>query len=112
VRLSLDDFGTGYSSLSYLQRLPVTSVKIDKSFVEPLLNDDTAKAIVHAVVNLAHSLSLSVIAEGVDSGPVMEQLTALGCDALQGFYVASPMSPDRLEHWIATNSPTATRRPL
>jgi EAL domain-containing protein (putative c-di-GMP-specific phosphodiesterase class I) len=55
-------------------------------------------------------LSLSVIAEGVDSGAVMEQLTALGCDALQGFYVASPMSPDRLELWIATNSPRAARR--
>ena len=110
VRLSLDDFGTGNSSLSYLQRLPVTAVKIDKSFVEPLLSDETAKAIVRAVVDLAHSLSLSVIAEGVDSGAVMEQLTALGCDALQGFYVASPMSPDRLELWIATNSPRAARR--
>ena len=112
VRLSLDDFGTGNSSLSYLQRLPVTAVKIDKSFVEPLLSDDTARAIVRAVVNLAHSLNLSVIAEGVDSRPVMEQLTALGCDALQGFYVASPMSPDRLEQWIATNSPTTARLPV
>jgi EAL domain-containing protein (putative c-di-GMP-specific phosphodiesterase class I) len=110
VRLSLDDFGTGSSSLSYLQRLPVSAVKIDKSFVEPLLSDETAKAIVRAVVDLAHSLNLSVIAEGVDSRPVMEQLTALGCDALQGFYVASPMSPDRLELWIATNSPSAARR--
>ena len=109
VRLSLDDFGTGYSSLSYLQRLPVTAVKIDKSFVEPLLRDDTAKAIVHAVVDLAHSLRLSVIAEGVDSAAVMEQLTALGCDALQGFYVAIPMSPDRLEHWIATHSGNSAR---
>ena len=69
VRLSLDDFGTGNSSLSYLQRLPVTAVKIDKSFVEPLLTDDTAKAIVGSVVDLAHSLSLSVIAEGVDPRP-------------------------------------------
>ena len=112
VRLSLDDFGTGNSSLSYLQRLPVTAVKIDKSFVEPLLRDETAEAIVRAVVNLAHSLGLSVIAEGVDSRPVLEQLTALGCDALQGFYVASPMSPDRLELWIATNSPRAARRPV
>jgi EAL domain-containing protein (putative c-di-GMP-specific phosphodiesterase class I) len=110
VRLSLDDFGTGYSSLSYLQRLPVTAVKIDKSFVEPLLRDDTARAIVHAVVNLAHSLRLSVIAEGVDSGAVMEQLTALGCDGLQGFYVAIPMSPDRLEHWISTHSGSSSAR--
>ncbi|MGO9964982.1 MAG: EAL domain-containing protein [Acidimicrobiales bacterium] len=110
VRLSLDDFGTGNSSLSYLQRLPVSAVKIDKSFVEPLLSDETARAIVRAVVDLAHSLNLSVIAEGVDSGPVMEQLTALGCDALQGFYVASPMSPERLERWIATNSPGGARQ--
>ena len=109
VRISLDDFGTGYSSLSYLQRLPVTAVKIDKSFVEPLLSDDTANAIVHAVVELAHSLGLSVIAEGVDSAAVMEQLTALGCDALQGFYVASPMSPGRLERWMAVNSGTTAR---
>ena len=93
VRLSLDDFGTGNSSLSYLQRLPVTAVKIDKSFVEPLLSDDTAKAIVRAVVNLAHSLSLSVIAEGVDSGPVMEQLTALGCDASPGLLRGEPHEP-------------------
>jgi len=110
VRLSLDDFGTGYSSLSYLQRLPVTAVKIDKSFVEPLLRDDTARAIVHSVVDLAHSLQLSVIAEGVDSAAVMDQLTALGCDALQGFYVAIPMSPDRLVQWIANHPGNSERR--
>ena len=104
VRLSLDDFGTGYSSLSYLQKLPVTAVKIDKSFVEPLLSDETARAIVRSVVELAHSLGLSVIAEGVDSAPVADHLTALGCDALQGFYVASPMSPLHLEEWIAAHS--------
>ena len=105
VRLSFDDFGTGYSSLSYLQRLPVTAVKIDKSFVEPLLDDETARTIVRAVVELAHSLRLSVIAEGVDSAAVMSQLTALGCDALQGYFVASPMSPALLESWMAANSP-------
>ncbi len=110
VRLSLDDFGTGYSSLSYLQRLPVTAVKIDKSFVEPLLSDGTARAIVRSVVELAHGLGLSVIAEGVDSAAVMEQLTAIGCDALQGFYIANPMSPVRLEEWIAGNAKLATAR--
>jgi EAL domain-containing protein (putative c-di-GMP-specific phosphodiesterase class I) len=112
VRLSLDDFGTGYSSLSYLQRLPVTAVKIDKSFVEPLLSDETARAIVRSVVELAHSLGLSVIAEGVDSEPVMEQLTALGCDGLQGYYVASPMSPELLEAWIASKAVETSERPL
>jgi diguanylate cyclase (GGDEF)-like protein len=112
VRLSLDDFGTGYSSLSYLQRLPVTAVKIDKSFVEPLLSDETARAIVASVVELAHGLHLSVIAEGVDSAEVADQLTAIGCDALQGFYVASPMGPAELELWIATNSPSQAERPL
>ena len=110
VRLSLDDFGTGYSSLSYLQRLPVTAVKVDKSFVKPLLNDDTARAIVRAVVELAHSLHLSVIAEGVDSAAVAQQLTELGCDALQGFYIASPMSPFDLEAWMAAHSVSVERR--
>jgi diguanylate cyclase (GGDEF)-like protein len=110
VRLSLDDFGTGYSSLSYLQRLPVTAVKIDKSFVEPLLNDETARAIVASVVELAHGLNLSVIAEGVDSAAVADRLTEIGCDALQGFYVASPMSPAELEHWIAAHSPEQADR--
>jgi diguanylate cyclase (GGDEF)-like protein len=111
VRLSLDDFGTGYSSLSYLRRLPVTAVKIDKSFIEPLLSDDTARSIVASVVELAHSLHLSVIAEGVDSAAVLEQLSAIGCDALQGFYVASPMGPLELERWIADNSPEQAERP-
>ena len=111
MRLSLDDFGTGYSSLSYLQRLPVTAVKIDKSFVARLVHDDPTRAIVHSVIELAHNLHLSVIAEGVDSAPVMEQLTALGCDGLQGFYVASPMSPKLLDRWITTNSATFAHEP-
>jgi diguanylate cyclase (GGDEF)-like protein len=112
VRLSLDDFGTGYSSLSYLRRLPVAAVKIDKSFIEPLLSDDTARAIVVSVVELAHSLAMSVIAEGVDSAAVMDELTAIGCDAMQGFYVASPMGPHELERWIAANSAEQANRAL
>jgi len=106
VRLSLDDFGTGNSSLSYLQRLPVTAVKIDKSFVEPLLTDDTAREIVRAVVNLAHSLSLSVIARGrLRTGHGAADSARLRRAA--SFYVASPMSPARLEQWIAVNSPAS-----
>jgi diguanylate cyclase (GGDEF)-like protein len=103
VRFSLDDFGTGYSSLGYLQRLPVASVKIDKSFVMPLGkgNDSVASAIVRAVVELGHSLHLDVIAEGVDSPSVEEAVTSLGCDAMQGFYIAMPMEAQALQPWIA-----------
>jgi diguanylate cyclase (GGDEF)-like protein/PAS domain S-box-containing protein len=100
VRFALDDFGTGYSSLAYLQRLPVTSVKIDKSFVHPLGRDDVAQAIVRAVVDLGHSLHLAVIAEGVDSAQVMDAVVALGCEAAQGFHVAIPMEPAALRSWL------------
>ena len=101
VSFAIDDFGTGYSSLAYLQRLPVAAVKIDKSFVKSLLRDEAAGAIVRAVVELGHSLGLSVIAEGVDSAPVLRELVGLGCDALQGFHVAVPMEAPKLEAWIA-----------
>jgi len=103
VRFALDDFGTGYSSLGYLQRLPVASLKIDKSFVTPLgkADDTVASAIVRAVVELGHSLNLEVIAEGVDSEAVLAAVTALGCDAVQGFFVAMPMEAKRLQRWLS-----------
>ncbi len=103
VRFSLDDFGTGYSSLGYLQRLPVSSVKVDKSFVTPLGkgNDAVAGAIVRAIVELGHSLNLDVIAEGVDSAIGQSAVTALGCDAMQGFFIARPMEPLALQSWIS-----------
>ncbi len=107
VRFALDDFGTGYSSLSYLQRLPVSSVKIDKTFVQPLCTDQIAQAIVRTVVELGHSLQLAVIAEGVDSPGVMEVLASLGCDAVQGFYVAMPMEPSVFRSWLTER----TKRP-
>jgi diguanylate cyclase (GGDEF)-like protein/PAS domain S-box-containing protein len=118
VRFALDDFGTGYSSLAYLQRLPVASVKIDKSFVSPLgeADDSVASAIVRAVVELGHSLNLDVIAEGVDSAAVLAAVTKLGCDAAQGFHVAMPMEPQRLQRWLAEHGagkaapPSATGR--
>ncbi|HEV8063264.1 MAG TPA: EAL domain-containing protein, partial [Acidimicrobiales bacterium] len=112
VRFSLDDFGTGYSSLGYLQRLPVASVKIDKTFVMPLGKSDdlVASAIVRAVVELGHSLNLEVIAEGVESSSVLGAVAALGCDALQGFYVAMPMEAQRLQRWMAEHNPAAFTR--
>lgn len=107
VRFALDDFGTGYSSLGYLQRLPVASVKIDKSFVKPLSrgSDSVANAIVRAVVELGHSLNLDVIAEGVDSAMAQSAVTGLGCDAMQGFFIAMPMEPQALQPWLSQHGP-------
>jgi diguanylate cyclase (GGDEF)-like protein/PAS domain S-box-containing protein len=113
VRFSLDDFGTGYSSLGYLQRLPVASVKIDKSFVTPLGrgDDSIASAIVRAVVELGHSLHLDVIAEGVDSAAVVAAVAALGCDAMQGFYIAMPMEAHVLQEWMTDRVPRLESQP-
>ncbi len=102
VRFALDDFGTGYSSLAYLQRLPVDSVKIDKSFVMPLGEDEVTQEIVRAVVDLGHTLHLSVIAEGVESAEVMTICKSLGCDELQGFHLARPMEANAIRSWISS----------
>jgi len=100
VRFAIDDFGTGYSSLAYLQRLPAALVKIDKSFVVPLLEPGPARAIVSAVIELAHSLDIKVAAEGVESDEIARVLVDLGCDELQGFHIARPMPPSALESWL------------
>lgn len=97
VMLALDDFGTGYSSLSYLKRFPVDIVKIDPGFVADLEQDRASSAIVSAIVGLTHALGLTVIAEGVETVGQHDAMTALGCDACQGFYFARPMPADAMD---------------
>jgi diguanylate cyclase (GGDEF)-like protein len=100
VKMSLDDFGTGYSSLVHLRRLPVSELKIDRSFVARLAIDTEDAEIVRCTVDLAHSLGLLVVAEGVEDDETWERLRDLGCDAVQGWLVAAAMPPDETTAWL------------
>ncbi len=100
VQLSIDDFGTGYSSLSYLRKLPARQVKIDRSFVKDLQPEGDARAVVAAVVSLAHALGLHVVAEGVETIEQESILLEIGCDEFQGFRYAKPMPADLLRAWV------------
>jgi len=100
IGLAVDDFGTGYSSLSYLRRLPVDEVKIDKSFVLGMGSDLSDLAVVRAIVDLGHSLSLSVVAEGVEEDAVRHQLADMGCDVAQGYLFSRPLGERRFEAWL------------
>ena len=100
VRLSIDDFGTGYSSLSHLQRLPLHEIKIDKSFVIQMTDNDNDLVIVRSTIDLAHNLGLSVVAEGIETGEHLAMLQDLGCDLGQGFFVSQPLPIDRLTSWF------------
>ena len=90
VRLSIDDYGTGYSSLAYLKNLPVSELKIDRSFVKDMLTDAGSRSIVRSTIDLGHNLGLSVIAEGVETEEHLSELRAFGCDAAQGYFIGRP----------------------
>ena len=100
VALSIDDFGTGYSSLGYLKRLPVDAVKIDKSFVIHMTNDEDDAQIVRSILDLAHNLDLKVIAEGVENREIWDRLRALGCEEAQGYYMSRPLAAPEMTQWL------------
>ncbi|WP_409183521.1 putative bifunctional diguanylate cyclase/phosphodiesterase [Amycolatopsis sp. VS8301801F10] len=100
IVLAVDDFGTGYSSLAYLRQLPVDQVKIDKSFVLGMGTDLGDLAVVRSIVELGHSLGLTVVAEGVEEDVARDQLEAMGCDVAQGYLISRPLPEDRLEAWL------------
>ncbi|MGH2700314.1 MAG: putative bifunctional diguanylate cyclase/phosphodiesterase [Actinomycetota bacterium] len=100
IGLSLDDFGAGYSSLGYLKRLPVQEIKIDKSFILGMTDDDNDEVIVRSTIDLARNLGLRVVAEGVETHEVWNILQSLGCDLAQGFYLGRPMPGAELPYWL------------
>ncbi len=104
LKISIDDFGTGYSSMTYLQKIPIDKLKIDKSFIDNInLNDDSA-SITRAIVALGHSLSLSVVAEGVETKAQYDFLDAINCDEAQGFFLSRPLPEDKLiQHILLYN---------
>jgi len=100
ITFAIDDFGTGYSSLAYLQQLPVTKIKIDKSFVMPMATDPSAASIVRSVIDLARSLDLAVVAEGVEDQRTLDHLTAIDCHFVQGYYLSRPIPAVELTEWM------------
>ena len=99
IRLSVDDFGTGFSSLAYLKQLPVSAIKIDRSFVMEMDHEASDRAIVRSTVDLARHLGLEVVAEGVESREALEELRALGCHLAQGYAISPPLGADALAAW-------------
>lgn len=100
VTIAIDDFGTGYSSMAYLSQLPLDVLKIDKSFIDSLLDDDSPTAIVEATIALAHALELKVVAEGVEQEVQAKMLSDLGCDEIQGYYYSRPLSTEDFDLWM------------
>jgi diguanylate cyclase (GGDEF)-like protein/PAS domain S-box-containing protein len=100
IDLSIDDFGTGYSSLAYLKRLPVSEIKIDKSFVIDMTRNENDAVIARSVVDLGHNLGLQVVAEGVQDQETWDLLTTMGCDLAQGYFLTPPIPADTLRTWL------------
>ena len=108
VRLSIDDFGTGYSSFGYLKQLPVHELKIDQSFVKGMASDVNDGRIVQTMINLGENFELSVIAEGIEDEETLYQLTSMGCNHGQGYYIGRPMDREKFMDWVRDSEWTRT----
>ena len=101
VQICVDDFGTGYSSLAYLRELPIDELKLDRSFIFPMGDDDRAMALVSSTVGLAHSLGLRMVAEGVETDTAYASLAKMGCDQAQGYFTSRPLPAGKLDDWLS-----------
>jgi diguanylate cyclase (GGDEF)-like protein len=104
VHLSVDDFGTGYSSLANLRQLPINELKIDRSFVTPMLQDESDLIIVRSTINLGHDLGLRIVAEGVEDERTLMRLALLGADMAQGYHLSKPLAPEAFGQWLGQPS--------
>ena len=100
LNIAIDDFGTGFSSLSYLKQLPTQSLKIDRTFVSDMIEDENDAVIVRSTIDLAHNMGRSVVAEGVESKDILDILEILGCDFVQGFYLCEPLSVSDVARYL------------
>ena len=100
VNISMDDFGTGYSSLSYLKRFPLTTLKIDRSFIKDIHENEDDKEITRAIIAMGQSLNLATLAEGVENDEQLEILREYGCDYIQGFYYSKPLPASQMTEYL------------
>jgi EAL domain-containing protein (putative c-di-GMP-specific phosphodiesterase class I) len=110
IRISLDDFGTGYSSLSYLKRIPIDTIKIDRSFINDIDKKTDSAEITKAIIAMAHSLSLKVVAEGVETEKQLAFLIENRCDLVQGFYISPPLPKDAIIQFLKEGKSPGSKR--
>ncbi|MFQ5983236.1 MAG: putative bifunctional diguanylate cyclase/phosphodiesterase, partial [Woeseiaceae bacterium] len=107
VRISMDDFGTGHSSLAQIKNMPLHEIKIDKSFITTMMSDEQNRAIVCTTIELAHNMNLKVVAEGIEDEETLRQISDMGCEEAQGYFLSEPLSSGELLHWLQNRKPVS-----